>query len=260
MTKDKPPGRPRDSGALGAGSNCASGNPGMVIMSVDRPDTAAHLPAGGYKATESSTGVGRKRKSPDDDASPGSGEPSGFGLGHVEKRTKLADVHAEKSSQPQPVFSKPLSRDRSRLPPEIWHRVFIFCPPKTLGNLIAVNKLFNVYLDPSSLFTKVPHPSATSGVLSRLEPNAIWQASRRMFWPQLPAPLRSKTELEMWRLACSPRCQVCGKLPAQGSTSCNPRRPGPGADGVATIWAFGIRTCAACLLQCSEKVRKGTLR
>ncbi|EGS17930.1 uncharacterized protein CTHT_0059430 [Thermochaetoides thermophila DSM 1495] len=66
-----------------------------------------------------------------------------------------------------------------------------------------------------------------------LKPNAIWQASRRLFWPQMPTPLRSKTELEMWRLAWAP-----------GS-----RSPGPGRDGVAAIWAFGARFCGSCLLE-----------
>ncbi|KAL2178654.1 uncharacterized protein P884DRAFT_196759 [Thermothelomyces heterothallicus CBS 202.75] len=222
-------------------------------MSVDKPDAAGHLLIGEHGATDGPTALGRKRKSPDDDASPGSGKTSGFRSEHVEKKTKLADVHAGQSSRLWPVASSPLSRDRSLLPPEIWHHVFTFCPPKTLGNLLPVNKLFNFYLDPSSSFKKEPHPSASLGALGRLEPNAIWQASRRLFWPQLPAPLRSKTELEMWRLACSPRCQVCGKLPAQGSASRSPRHPGPCADGVAAIWAFGIRTCAACLLKGSEK-------
>ncbi|KAL2199760.1 hypothetical protein P885DRAFT_66673 [Corynascus similis CBS 632.67] len=203
--------------------------------------------AGG--ATAALPELGKKRKSPDGGMSPGHVETSSFRSEHVDKRVKLADDDAEQSRSELTA-----SRwDKSLLPAEIWHRIFTFCPPKTLGNLLAVNKLFNLYLDPSSLVRKELHSSITLGAPGRMQPNAIWQASRRLFWPQMPAPLRSKTELAMWRLACSPRCQNCGKLDAQRLTSRTSRHPGPGPEGVAAIWAFGICVCATCLLKGSEK-------
>ncbi|XXG99088.1 ARP2/3 actin-organizing complex subunit Sop2 [Hypoxylon texense] len=42
--------------------------------------------------------------------------------------------------------------DKSLLPAEIWHRIFTFTPPRTLGNLLCVNKLFNAYLIPQSSY------------------------------------------------------------------------------------------------------------
>ena len=142
-----------------------------------------------------------------------------------------------------------LCSDKSLVCPEIWHRVFTFCPPKTLGRLLTVNKLFNLYLDPASPVNRdMPASVKPERVL---KPNAIWQASRRLFWPQMPTPLRSKTELEMWRLACSHRCQHCGKLDERSAAARPPdsRSPGPGRDGVAAIWAFGARFCGSCLLE-----------
>ncbi|KAK1757539.1 hypothetical protein QBC47DRAFT_399878 [Echria macrotheca] len=141
--------------------------------------------------------------------------------------------------------------DKSLLPPEVWHRVFTFCPPKALGNLLLVNKLFNLYLDPSSNFVRKVPSSIPNCAVASLEPNAIWRASRRLFWPQMPTPLRSQPEIDMWRLACSSRCQNCQKLPPQ-STQISPG-PKPGVDGVAVIWAFAMRICAPCLLKKSVK-------
>lgn len=148
--------------------------------------------------------------------------------------------------------------DRALLPPQIWHHIFTFCPPRSLGVLLVVNKLFNLYLDPASAVSReapVTDPFK-SGALVSLKPNAIWQASRRLFWPNMPAPLQSKTELDMWRLACSNRCQSCGKPDGRDSSfPFDVRHPGPGADGVAALWAFGIRMCASCLVENSTKVR-----
>ncbi|KAK1837328.1 hypothetical protein QBC39DRAFT_7066 [Podospora conica] len=144
--------------------------------------------------------------------------------------------------------------DKSLLPPEIWHHIFTFCPPRSLGNLLRVNKLFNTYLDASSsLHRKVPL-SVSPSSLSPLKPGVIWQASRRLFWPQMPAPLRSMDELDMWRLICTPRCQNCQKTVPNASWALSPPQPpSPGPDGIAIIWAFAMRLCVACLLQKSIK-------
>lgn len=146
--------------------------------------------------------------------------------------------------------------DRSRMPAEIWNRIFTFCPPRTLGKLLFVNRLFNVYLDPSSVMQcKRPEPLSV-GLLSVMKPNSIWQASRRRFWPGMPVPLKDKSELYMWRLCCSTSCQHCGFKPIvpQQNDGSDPWQPGPGKDGVAIIWAFATRSCGACLLSKSTKV------
>lgn len=147
-------------------------------------------------------------------------------------------------------------RDKSLLPPEIWHHTFTFCPPQTLGNLLRVNKLFHIYLDPSSSLQSGSPLSPGKSAISILKPNSIWQASRRLFWPHMPAPLRSMTELESWRLARSIRCQSCNKQDARGQQQPppDPWHPGPGMDGVSVIWPFAIRVCGLCLLRMSFKV------
>lgn len=167
------------------------------------------------------------------------------------KKVKVDNDCAERKS-----VAVPIPVDRSALPPEIWHRIFTFCPPRSLGNLLSVNKLFNLYLDPSSKVSKDAPASSSSGAVAQIKANSIWQVSRRLFWPYMPSPLRSKTELEMWRLACSHRCHYCGKLdPRKQTTMLDPHLRGPGENGVATIWPFETCMCAACLLKHTIKVR-----
>lgn len=147
-------------------------------------------------------------------------------------------------------------KDKSLLPPEIWHHIFTLCPPKTLGNLLRVNKLFHHYISPSSS-TQPEYPSsALNGVLGPLKPNNILVASRRLFWPHMPAPLRSMSELDMWRLLCSKRCQECDKLDARGQQLPTDNvHDGPGMEGVSVVWPLGIRVCGLCLLKKTVKVR-----
>lgn len=181
--------------------------------------------------------LSRKRKSPGVDSNTDAaafGVASGQNGAAKKARLSVVDVSAA---------------DGSALPSEFWHHIFTFCPPRTLGNLLSVNKLFNSYLDPASpvVMEKPPSPLAKSTVKA-LEPNAIWRSARRSFWPNMPGPLKEKTELDMWRLSCSSTCQFCGKrdtrrqLPAS-----DPFHVGPGADGVARIWEFRVRCCESCL-------------
>ncbi|RDA86005.1 hypothetical protein CP532_4854 [Ophiocordyceps camponoti-leonardi (nom. inval.)] len=136
------------------------------------------------------------------------------------------------------------------LPAENWHRIFSLVPPRSLGSLLRVNKLFHGFLDPPPVVGHVrPSPrQACPSVLPPMKPNAIWQASRELFWPQMPSPLRGKTELDMWRLCCSKSCQFCG---ARGLAGERERpgewRLGPGAKGVAPLFPFAFVSCAKCL-------------
>lgn len=148
-------------------------------------------------------------------------------------------------------------QDRSNLPAEIWHHIFTYLPPRALGNLLRVNKLFNTFLDPASSFTMTtqPKPSLQS-VAKTLEPNGLWKISRRAFWPMMPGPFMDMTELDMWRLACSSTCQFCGiKDERTQRPSSDPYRYGPGADGVARVWEFRVRCCGSCLSSKTVKVR-----
>ena len=164
------------------------------------------------------------------------------------KRVKLGDGAQEKQSW--------VHGDWSSLPPEIWHHIFAFCSPKALGNLLQVNRQFNSYLCSPSAQTWPATVSSKSGVLDVSKPAAIWQASRRLHFPGMPAPLRSKTELEMWRLVTATKCQSCGKM-GDGKIPHavdDPLRLGPGLTGVAIAWPFASALCGRCLLEKGKKV------
>ncbi|KAK4229502.1 hypothetical protein QBC38DRAFT_471980 [Podospora fimiseda] len=181
--------------------------------------------------------------------------------GNSSGHTASSSLSCSSAPERAPTIAKVVSHqnpgDRSILSPQIWHHIFTFCPPKSLGNLLAVNKQFNCYLDPAStLDAEIPRaiPPKTDALVAYLKPNDIWRASRRLFWPNMPTPLRSKTELDMWRLACSKKCQFCNKTDSRDrSLPFDPRHPGPGSEGTAAIWAFGTRTCASCLVENSTK-------
>ncbi|KAK0656421.1 hypothetical protein B0T16DRAFT_315856 [Cercophora newfieldiana] len=225
-----------------------SDDPAQSVAGVTQPETTtdditSHEATDARLTTEllAATAAGsppsssRKRKTHGDDADPDDALDSGENA----KKVKLTNGDGAQPGYPS------VRGDRSLLPCEVWHHIFTFCPPKSLGHLLRVNKLFNGYLDPSS--DQDAPVSEKHSALAPLKPNSIWRASRRHFWPQMPAPLRSKSELEMWQLACSPRCQYCKK---QGDlSSAQPSRPGPGVDGVAAIWPLAIRACAPCLLR-----------
>ncbi|PHH61292.1 hypothetical protein CDD81_522 [Ophiocordyceps australis] len=113
----------------------------------------------------------------------------------------------------------------SKLPASTWQRILVLLPPKTLGALLSVSRVFNQWLDAESRF----HAQTTPLLL--LKPDAIWQASRRRFWPRMPAPLRASSELDMWRLCCSPCCSFCAR-----------------SSGVAPVFPGRVAACAKCLL------------
>ncbi|KAI1807692.1 hypothetical protein F4811DRAFT_573996 [Daldinia bambusicola] len=186
-------------------------------------------------AAQYSQDISRKRKTP---------EADNTHRNVLSKKIKLDD---EDPSRSLSTVACPL--DKSLLPAEIWHRIFTFTPPRTLGNFLSVNKLFSVYLDPSSPYHyKTPSPLSQSS--SRLlKPDVIWQLSRRRFWPRMPTPLQQKTELDMWRLACGRRCQFCGKpdsLSTNSSHNQNDCRHQP-------IWPFALRSCESCLVEKTMK-------
>lgn len=158
---------------------------------------------------------------------------------------------------PQPQPSSPLPSDLSLLPAEVWHRIFTFTPPRTLGNLLRTSRLFNVYLNPSSTFQlSIPRATTCSQVLY-LKPDTIWQASRRQFWPRMPTPLEGRTEIFMWKLACHKRCYFCNKIEVSdpGPTA-DKGHAGPGTEGVSVVWNFALKSCGPCLLRNTIKVSR----
>lgn len=186
----------------------------------------------------------RKRKSSDDMSDNDNGRTA---LESV-KKVKLAESMEEHQDDDSP-FS-----DWSQLPAEVWQHIFTFCPPRTLGRLLRVNKLFNVYLDPSSAIQCKQPPPLPRTAVPMSKPNAIWQSSRRRFWPNMPSPLQDQTELYMWQLSCSSSCQHCRSSMSQQEDSTDPWQSGPGKDGIAIMWPFATRSCGLCLLSKSTKV------
>lgn len=142
-------------------------------------------------------------------------------------------------------------RDWSQLPPRVWQRVFMFCSPVSLGRLLQVNKKFNASLDPGSSLSVGQNISP----IQDLKPDSSWQASRRLFRPDMPHPLSGKTELDMWKLAYTDTCQFCGKRNQPGAkVHSDLWHPGPGENGVSPVWLFAVRSCGSCLQAQSIKV------
>jgi hypothetical protein len=71
----------------------------------------------------------------------------------------------------------------------------------------------------------------------------------------MPSPLKGKSELDMFRLACSSSCQFCGKKRQSNPTAgADIWHPGPGENGVIPVWLFGVVTCGTCIQQRCTKV------
>ena len=147
------------------------------------------------------------------------------------------------------------SPQKSQFPIEIWQHIFTFVPPVSLGRLLRVNRSFHACLTESTKGHLVTG-FQDQGIVRREDANAIWSASRRLFCPGLPRPLRDLKELDMWRLIRGRDCQFCGRVDGSRARQdpVNPREAGPGKDGVRVIWAFGVRSCGTCLLEKSDKV------
>ena len=177
-------------------------------------------------------------------------EPESSAGGSSAKRPRLDDSGV--GAAPEfPAVSFPV---RARqLPDAVWHRVFTFLDPISLGRLLSVNKRFHKFLDPSS---QTPSsPVSSNSCLAPLKPDAIWQASRRLLWPRMPAPLKGRSELAMWRLAALRCCQFCGHRDlSEGSPLGDQWHRGPGAKGVSPVFSFSIVCCGNCLTTKSLKV------
>lgn len=142
-----------------------------------------------------------------------------------------------------------------QLPAEVWQHIFSFLPPHTLGTLLRVNKLFNKYLDAASPFTISAPEFRVPSIVPALLPDAIWRASRCLFWPRMPAPLSGKSDLDMWRFACSRSCQICGQIDETNvAWDSLPWWRGPGNNTVSPIFVFFVNSCGKCLAETSVKV------
>lgn len=141
------------------------------------------------------------------------------------------------------------------LPIAIWQRIFCFVPPVFLGRLLRVNRAFNACLTAGDANQQYPKPSHT-GDLGTLNPDTIWAASRKLFCPGLPKPIRGLLELDMWRLLRGRHCQLCGEVkdPSSVTSPEGHGEFGPGETGVRVVWPWSVRLCGQCVQSHSEKV------
>ncbi|KAF2705102.1 hypothetical protein K504DRAFT_460873 [Pleomassaria siparia CBS 279.74] len=131
------------------------------------------------------------------------------------------------------------------LPPAVWQHIFLSCPLTTLGRLLQVNRSFHSYL---SDVRNVSPSKPGSGFLRLLKSESIWASARNAHPTKPPKPLPGFSELQMWQLLWSKKCQFCHS-PNNFTPGDKIWHKGPSATGVRTIWPFGIRSCGPCLLQ-----------
>jgi F-box domain len=168
------------------------------------------------------------------------------------KRAKMEEPMLAKQSSDAAERSKPL--DRSQLPAEMWQYIFTYLPPYSLGHLMCVNRIFHNLLAPGGT---LPAPQLTGqGPLGLMEPDLLWSLSRRAFFPGMPRPLFSRSELDTWKLIRSNVCESCGKrnVSTVPPVSKSPWAAGPGNDYVRIIWPFAVRSCGNCLQAPLQKV------
>ncbi|CAI6332198.1 unnamed protein product [Periconia digitata] len=157
-----------------------------------------------------------------------------------EKKRRLAS-----SSPSTPCNLKPCAG----LPPEVWQHIFLFCSLHDLGRLLQVNRSFHSYLtDVSSVSFSDPNPGSLHLLKSS---ESIWAFVRNTLPVKPPKPPRGFSELQVWQLVWSKRCQFCRRL-----SSFIPGdkiwQKGPSTCGVRTIWPFGIKSCGPCLMDQSQ--------
>ncbi|KAF2278220.1 uncharacterized protein EI97DRAFT_431486 [Westerdykella ornata] len=129
------------------------------------------------------------------------------------------------------------------LPPAVWQHIFLFCPLKTLGRLLQVNRSFHFYL---TEIRDAAFLNSNPSSLRLLKSESIWASARNMHPTKPPKPLPGFTEIDMWRLVWSKTCQFCQK-PAFFTPGEKIWQRGPGPTGVRVIWPFGIRACGSCV-------------
>lgn len=141
-------------------------------------------------------------------------------------------------------------RSCAGLPPAIWQHVFLSCSVFDLGRLLQVNRSFRSYLtDVQDVSVSDPY----LGSLRLIKSESVWAAARNALPIKSPKPLPGLSELQMWQLVWSKRCQHCQKFNL-ATTGEKLWQKGPGNDGVRTIWPFRIRVCGECLIEKCQTV------
>ncbi|KAI9792484.1 MAG: hypothetical protein M1835_007850 [Candelina submexicana] len=195
-----------------------------------------------YKRKRSSSGSSFVEQSPKEVRTEDSDFPEAAALRFSKhKRTKLEDNQSSPASrgEQEATFHGPgiLPSDKSKLPAEIWHYIFSCVSPVSLGRLLQVNRSFKSCLVPSARQSPFS-PCGTKGFLESQPAEAIWSAARKIHYPDMPKPLRSRSELEIWSLILGTKCQLCFKQPGSTAenTKRNPWEAGPGTEGEMALF------------------------
>lgn len=174
---------------------------------------------------------------------------------HAGAKRKLSDTdgtadRVATDSFDEQVKKRKVSAQAPSLSPAIWQRVFTLLPPAMLCRCLRVSKEFNHLL----MGVKAPHGQQKDKSTARtIDSEAIWVQSRKTYFPQLPRPLRNRTELDMLKLVGGQACQFCGKTSAP-SPATSVFHCGPGPNGVRVLFPFNVRTCGSCLEPLVRKV------
>ncbi|KAF2636601.1 hypothetical protein P280DRAFT_521902 [Massarina eburnea CBS 473.64] len=172
------------------------------------------------------------------------------GAGPAKRKADALELPEEKKRKlgsPSPSPSASLT-PCAGLPPAVWQHVFLSCSLHDLGRLLQVNRSFRSYLTDVSGVSHSHSDPSSSGSLRLLKSESVWASARNALPVKPPKPLAPFTELQMWQLVWSRRCQFCRK---ESSFAPGEKiwQKGPGANGVRTIWPFGIRSCGPCILR-----------
>lgn len=142
------------------------------------------------------------------------------------------------------------------LPPAVWQHIFLSCPLAALGRLLQVNRSFHSYL---SDVRNVSPAKPDSGFLRLLKSESIWASARNAHPTKPPKPLPGFSELKMWQLVWSKKCQFCDR-PSVFTPGEKIWQKGPSLTGVRTIWPFAVRACGPCLLDRCQTVSSLTVK
>lgn len=185
------------------------------------------------------------------DAQPLEQSYDGVDEGHGPKRAKIC---LPECRSPGAKYAQLGFEDQNRLKihgltPELWKQILSLLPPVFLGRLLRVSRAFNFLLTPGTLHTYGNHEDY------KVDPQAIWLASRRRYAAGLPEALPGQSELEMWRMIRGNSCQICkAEKPLLTMANAPDSWHPPLEDGVRVVWPFAVRCCSSCLQDYSEQV------
>ncbi|KAF2435835.1 hypothetical protein EJ08DRAFT_645519 [Tothia fuscella] len=159
------------------------------------------------------------------------------------------DCKVSQKCEPSGAFSSMPLPACARLPALIWHKVLMYLPPKSLGQLLLVNHAFSSYLGGTAPILNHDIDERCVHTL-HLDAEDIWTQSRRMHHHHLPRPLSGHSELSMWKLIGGKSCQFCaqdsGSQISHNGHAIDFARS-PRSQGIRIHWALAIRCCNNCL-------------